>query len=110
MDRLTTRSSLCDGCPKEDWCHQDCFESQLYERLAHYEDLEEAGRLVELPCKPYENVWRANPKAGVGVVEVSYISKADILFDIEDGWIIENTREEAEARLAGKGGGSDEAD
>ena len=47
MDRLTTRSSLCDGCPKEDWCHQDCFESQLYERLAHYEDLEEQGRLVE---------------------------------------------------------------
>ena len=56
MDRLTTRSSLCDRCPKEDWCHQDCFESQLYERLAHYEDLEEQGRLVELKHGTWEMV------------------------------------------------------
>lgn len=27
------------------------------EKLAHYEDLEEAGRLIELPCKVDELVW-----------------------------------------------------
>ena len=29
----------------------------VYEKLKHYEDLEEAGRLITLPCKVGDTVW-----------------------------------------------------
>ena len=34
-----------------------CLERQIFEKLQHYEDLEEQGRLIELPCKIGDTVW-----------------------------------------------------
>ena len=105
MDRLTTRSSLCDGCPKEDWCHQYCFESELYERLAHYEGLEEQGRLVELPCKRGEKAYYITQNLegetiiASGIFHLAWLDYYEYIFA---------TKEEAEAKLEEKGGGSDE--
>ena len=56
MERLTERFSNGEAFIPN-------FVSQLYgkgkvaEKLAHYEDLEEQGRLIYLPCKVGDNVW-----------------------------------------------------
>jgi len=105
MDRLTTRNSLCDGCPKGDWCHQDCFESQLYEKLAHYEDLAEQGRLVELPCVVGDTVYEVvllpmmfgDMKEEYAILETKF--SFNNLKDFGE-WVF-LTREEAEAKLVG---------
>lgn len=34
-----------------------CLERQIFEKLQHYEDLEEQGRLIELPCKIGDTVY-----------------------------------------------------
>lgn len=58
MERLTGKNNdycftVCGGERKhirEDCnIYKVCFERQIYERLKHYEDLEETGRLVVLP-------------------------------------------------------------
>ena len=36
-----------------------CLERQIFEKLQHYEDLEEQGRLVELPCAVEDIVYAA---------------------------------------------------
>ena len=38
---------------------EDCRISDAFTKLAHYEDLEEAGRLIELPCAVGDTVWVA---------------------------------------------------
>lgn len=68
------------------------------EKLANYEDLEEAGRLIELPCKVGERVWVAD-----GVYEpwqTIYTCIHQIVADMECGWAIGHTEAEAEAKLA----------
>ena len=65
MSRLTKWFADSD-----DYGHNSCFggcEScngvmcgyavEMVEKLAHYEDLEEQGRLIELPCKVEDKVW-----------------------------------------------------
>lgn len=58
MDRLTGKNNdycftVCSGERKhirEDCnIYKVCFERQIYERLKHYEDLAEAGRMLVLP-------------------------------------------------------------
>lgn len=97
MDRLTKwkhgfaylkTTELHDPC---EWC----FEAT--QKLAHYEDLEEAKRLVELPCKVDEFVWVA--KKGENTRRVLLDSASDILWEIEHGYAIGYTSEEAEAAL-----------
>ena len=78
----------------------DSFENAV-DRLAAYEDAEEQGLLVRLPCKAREVVWVYYPKYKE-VERIAYMTKADILEDIELGAIICKTREEAEAVLKGK--------
>lgn len=60
MERLTFMNG--DGV----WCvdNENCFEEQsehycgpAIDRLAYYEDMEEQGRLVVLPCKVGDTVW-----------------------------------------------------
>ena len=64
MERLTERFMLGLGV-------KDCYDScsvcdvagccglleDILEKLAHYEDLEEQGRLLELPCAVGDTVW-----------------------------------------------------
>ena len=65
-------------------------------KLAHYEDLAEQGRLIELPCVPHETVWCADE---YNTRPVLYGSKSSILYDIECFKGIGYTKEEAEAKL-----------
>lgn len=59
MGRLTEKNkNVCDLCGQRDKCiGNDCQLVKLYNKLAHYEDLEEQGRLKELPCKVGDTVW-----------------------------------------------------
>lgn len=38
--------------------YNQCLERKVYDKLCHYEDLEEQGRLIELPCKVGDTVYR----------------------------------------------------
>ena len=66
MDRLTKKIAFPDGTCTYDFANGKANEfltdhekgvRALFERLAQYEDLEEQGRLIELPCKVGTKVW-----------------------------------------------------
>ena len=64
MGRLTRRAET-DGVKAVWYGNKEVFlegEAGYAEadKLAHYEDLEEAGRLIELPCKVGDTVWNVN--------------------------------------------------
>jgi len=76
---------ICDGM------------ADIVDRLAEYEDAEESGLLIRLPCKvgtPCWKVWQFGGEFGV----------TDWVFDYDDisqfGITVFLTREEAEAELA----------
>lgn len=61
MKRLTRRAEA-DGVKAVWFGNRDVFlEGEVgyaeADKLAHYEDLQEAGRLLELPCKKGDTVW-----------------------------------------------------
>lgn len=64
-------------------------------------DLEEADRLIELPCKPDEPVWEAHPRFPTR--ETIYCCNSHILEVMEAGYVIGYTKEEAEAKLKERG-------
>ena len=84
MERLTERNSLwIDDELWESACEPDCEEiDAVYRKLKDYEDLEEQGRLVKLPCKVRDTVWQImvvgvqgkNIKYGIFKVIVTKIS------------------------------------
>lgn len=62
MNRITFEGNFCDiaHCflPEETcWETGMCSQRRAWERLKHYEDLQEQGRLVELPCKIGDSVY-----------------------------------------------------
>lgn len=59
MERLTERNpSWIDDELWESACEPDCEEiDAVYRRLKEYEDLEEQGRLLKLPCKVGDTMW-----------------------------------------------------
>lgn len=65
-------------------------------KLAQYEDLEEAGRLIELPCKVGEEVWTVHKEWGIQ--HATYHRADRILLDIENGHVFVKTKEEAQAK------------
>lgn len=81
MERLTNReygenscavyTSYCDACHNSD-CHCGLVEDMI-EKLANYEDLEEQGRLIKLPCKE------------------AYTESGDIVYLIYDDEVVECT-------------------
>ncbi len=88
--------------------YNQCLERKVYDKLCHYEDLEEQGRLIELPCKVGGEIW-------VLEYDSTFRASGEIFkdeFEISDlpfmgSWIFA-TKEEAEAKLAElKGGGGD---
>ena len=46
--------NTCYECDSEAYCYEL---KEMIEKLAHYEDLEEQGRLIELPCKVGDTVY-----------------------------------------------------
>ena len=69
MERLTRREygiahypycfkeETCDGLGTSSKCDDCNFSTAVCEKLAHYEDLEEQGLLLKLPCKVGDTVW-----------------------------------------------------
>lgn len=87
-------------CSKEDWENCETI-ADVIDKLADYEELEEQGRLVKLPCKDvYSIVDINNPK--YAMVMKKAIRELRI-YEIEDidksGCKYFSTKEKAEARL-----------
>lgn len=111
MTRLTEKDeSPCTCCRGIGPCRTaDCSYKQIYDRLAEYEDLEEQGRLVELPCKIGTTVYRICKKKydvdGYGMQWYKDWGVVTHSFSIgnmnELGKTIFLTREEAEKALRG---------
>ena len=99
-------------CSKEDW--ENCQTiNDIIDKLADYEDLEEQGRLVKLPCKigteVYDITWWDNVQEKVVVKGKAYyrtvhkhkITKLPFTYsDIDDfGKTVFLTKSEAEQKL-----------
>nr|DAX01648.1 MAG TPA: hypothetical protein [Bacteriophage sp.] len=105
MERLTMKTE--DGYERVSIRTKN---QQLIDKLAYYEDLEEQGRLLKLPCdKVYYIVDKNNPKYA------AVMSKAirDLtVYEIEDidksGCKYFSTKEKTEARLRELRGEEDE--
>ena len=68
MERLTERSVIgnyfypkcfekCDGNGSSEKCNDFEITTSICEKLGKYEDLEEQGKLIKLPCKVGDDVW-----------------------------------------------------
>lgn len=121
MERLTTRNIAgvavyknpfeCERCGETIWRLPDYGNGSPTEKLAAYEDAEEQGLLLRLPCKVGSNIYRITDD-GVDVADCREIRVADEEMYIESNtfcdWIsfdkigktVFLTEEEAEAKLA----------
>ena len=74
MERLTDKNAVgtyfypkcyekCDGLGARSKCYNCEIMTSVCEKLGKYEDLEEQGRLVILPCKVGDTVYRINKGA-----------------------------------------------
>ena len=118
MDRITFEGNFCDismcrenPCPYNGMCSQ----RETWERLKKYEDAEQDGRLVVLPCKAgsliYVGIKPAIITRFFGYVRERYFhavfcdENKGIDIPLEElGKTVFLTREEAEAAMAQKGG------
>lgn len=113
MGRLTKRNKDGSvGINEFRYYNYDDFQ-KMAQKLAHYEDLEEAGRLIELPCAVGDTVWSTRwwddkelTKKIDGVVWYRRILKHKItkakfsLYDLDSfGKDVFLTKEEAEKKL-----------
>ena len=107
MGRLTERDKYGLWVSTQHMTGQDTW-IETYEemspaiiKLAHYEDLEEQGRLIELPCAVGEEVWIGHKiySFGESVVNVMYGSVSSIIIAMQDGFVFGRTKEEAERKL-----------
>lgn len=72
MERLTVRNNEgigvlkqpfeCERCGDFQWSLPDLGNGSPTDRLAEYEDLEEQGKLLKLPCAVGDTVYRICPK------------------------------------------------
>ena len=98
MGRLTKR---IDG--KYCFTENGCTLEEVLRKLAHYEDLEEAERLIELPCALNTEVYFITQKSD-GTYEIATMHLAtydqciNIGQHIGEKWL-SLTKEEAEAKL-----------
>mgnify|MGYP000064253904 FL=1 len=125
MERLTKRYVDDFGQKAITACGETYFEGEdgyvVVDRLASYEDLEEQGLLVRLPCKVGDTVYRVNAGAKQPIIPMTvseihflcYKNERAVRFDaigkedmgescyrLEDiGRIVFLTREEAEKKL-----------
>lgn len=105
---------VVDGC-------KNCYIQQVFKKLADYEDLEDQGLLVRLPCKVGDTVYRVNAGAKQPIIPMTvseihflcYKNERAVRFDaigkedmgescyrLEDiGKTVFLTREEAEKKL-----------
>ena len=76
MERLTKRRQdgrvgfAVSGTPSENMCKLPI----VLDRLCEYEDLEEDGRLIKLPCKVGDKVWVPFIDGDIAVLRVQSIT------------------------------------
>ena len=123
MERLTDKNAVgnyfypkcfekCDGLGASKKCNNCEITTSICEKLGNYEDLEEQGRLIKLPCKVGDTLYRLVPNLYREYVEIKIaqfvINKNGIYFITNKGvhWSVNRigktvflTREEAEAKL-----------
>ena len=128
MEKLTDKNTVgnyfypkcfekCDGLGASSKCDNCEIMTSVCEKLGKYEDLEEQGRLIKLPCKIGDKVWHISGRDikedVISGIEYSY----DGMFYIwsnEDTWlgcfndIVFLTKSEAEAKLKELRGGENE--
>ena len=116
MKRLTETIYKKGYCNSKNGCESNCEECYHFEtmvdRLAYYEDLEEQGLLLRLPCKVGDTVWCI---VGIKVIECTVLwtewhRNGVMVFSLDGGlgdvvlahlgerWF--TTKEEAEQKLA----------
>lgn len=93
MERMTERDGLCVKAKFTG----DFGTQNILHKLADYEDLEEQGLLITLPCKLNEMVYIAHKKYPTH--KGLFVSKADIVSCLEEGYVIGSTKEEALQKL-----------
>lgn len=120
MERLTERYDITPDGESDIWVKQHDYISAA-RKLCDYEDLEEQGLLVRLPCKVGDTVYRVNAGAKQPIIPMTvseihflcYKNERAVRFDaigkedmgescyrLEDiGRIVFLTREEAEKKL-----------
>ena len=120
MERLTERYDIAPDGESDVWVKQHDYTSAA-RKLCDYEDLEEQGLLVRLPCKVGDTVYRVNAGAKQPIIPMTvseihflcYKNERAVRFDaigkedmgescyrLEDiGRIVFLTREEAEKKL-----------
>lgn len=82
---------------------------QLIDKLAYYEDLEEQGRLIKLPCKVGDTVYHVVQGR---IVEVSNVDLFFLLLSVVENRFNNSvflTKSEAEAKLKELRGEEDES-
>lgn len=58
VEIIKTDSEPCDSvCEQYEYECSECPINEAFVKLAHYEDLEEQGKLIELPCAVGDTVW-----------------------------------------------------
>lgn len=133
MERLTENNNgdyyypecfeRCDGLGTTEKCEECDFNYAVCKKLGEYEDLEEQGRLIKLPCKigetVYNTTWWDDVQEKVVVKGKTYyrtvhkhkVSKST--FDYSDikefGKTVFLTKSEAEAKLKELRGGENGA-
>ena len=94
--------TLCDDaiCRKEEGCFVNWAIEGLQE-LQHYKDLEEQGRLIELPCAIRSRIYFILENGEIDSQLIDNIQTALFFKDINGNLIkgFYHTKEEAEARL-----------
>ena len=101
MDRLTeSNPSWIDDELWERACEPDCEEMDaVYRKLKEYEDLEEKGRLISLPCKVGDTVYHVIQGR---IVEVSNVDLFFLLLSVAENRFNNSvflTKSEAEQKL-----------
>ena len=101
MERLTeSNPSWIDDELWERACEPDCEEiDAVYRKLKEYEDLEEQGRLISLPCKVGDTVYHVVQGR---IVEVSNVDLFFLLLSVVENRFNNSvflTKSEAEAKL-----------
>ena len=123
MERLTDKNDVgsyfypkcfekCDGLGASSKCDNCEIMTSVCEKLGKYEDLEEQGRLVILPCKVGDTLYRLVPNLYREYVEIKIaqfvINKNGIYFTTDKGvsWSADKigktvflTKSEAEQKL-----------
>ena len=118
MDRLTKKNDSggyyypkcfekCNGLGASSKCDNCEITTSVCEKLGKYEDLEEQGRLVKLPCKVGDTVYKVN-KASRKVTQhkVREVEDEQVVFENYDycsfnrfGKTVFLTKSEAEEKL-----------